>query len=73
MHRLLDLAADLPQSLVSSCALDISRKRNLGLLIGRACGWRRMLFLDDDIRRLNMEKLSSAADLLRKYPSLDFK
>ncbi len=67
-HRLLDLAAGIPQSLVSSCALDISRKRNLGLLIGRICGWKRMLFLDDDIRRLSMVKLRSAADLLRKYP-----
>lgn len=67
-HRLLDLAAGIPQSLVSSCALDISRKRNLGLLIGRVCGWKRVLFLDDDIRRLSMVKLRSAADLLRKYP-----
>jgi hypothetical protein len=67
-HRLLDLAAGMPQSLVSSCALDISRKRNLGLLIGRACGWTRMLFLDDDIRRLNIVKLRSAAAHLRKYP-----
>jgi hypothetical protein len=68
MHDLLDLAADLPQSLPSSCALDISRKRNLGLLIGRACGWERMLFLDDDIRRINVGKLSSAAMLLAEYP-----
>lgn len=67
-HRLLDLAVGIPQSLVSSCALDISRKRNLGLLIGRVCGWKRMLFLDDDIRRLSLVKLRSAADLLRKYP-----
>jgi len=67
-HHLLDLAADLPQGLVSSSALDISRKRNLGLLLGRACGWTRMLFLDDDIRKLNVAKLSSAAALLDEYP-----
>jgi len=67
-HHLLDLAADLPQSLASSAARDISRKRNVGLLIGRACGWTRMLFLDDDIRRLNVAKLSSAAALLDKFP-----
>lgn len=67
--RLLDLgASSLPQSLVSPAALDISRKRNLGLLIGRACGWTRMLFLDDDIRKLSVGKLSSAAALLDKYP-----
>jgi hypothetical protein len=67
-HRLLDLASALPQSSVSACAADISRKRNLGLLIGRACGWTRMLFLDDDIRRLNADKVSSAAALLSRYP-----
>jgi hypothetical protein len=65
---LLDLGASLPQSLVSPAALDISRKRNLGLLIGRVCGWTRMLFLDDDIRKLNIPKLSSAAALLDEYP-----
>ncbi len=67
-HRLLDLAASLPQTVVSSCARDISRKRNLGLLIGRACGWTRILFLDDDIRKLNEEKLRSAATLLDDFP-----
>jgi hypothetical protein len=66
--RLLDLGAWLPQSRISPAALDISRKRNLGLLIGRVCGWTRMLFLDDDIRRLNVVKLSSAAALLDDYP-----
>ncbi len=65
---LLDLGASLPQSPVSPAALDISRKRNLGLLIGRVCGWTRMLFLDDDIRKLNVPKLCSAAALLDDYP-----
>jgi hypothetical protein len=66
--RLLDLGASLPQSLVSPQALDISRKRNLGLLIGHVCGWQRMIFLDDDIRKLSVAKLSSAAALLDHYP-----
>jgi hypothetical protein len=66
--RLLDLGVSLPQGRVSPAALDISRKRNLGLLIGRVCGWTRMLFLDDDIRKLNVAKLSSAAALLDEYP-----
>jgi hypothetical protein len=66
--RLLDLGASLPQGLVSPAALDISRKRNLGLLIGRVCGWTRMFFLDDDIRKLNVAKLSSAAAVLDDYP-----
>jgi len=72
-NHLLDLGASLPQGLVSACALDISRKRNLGLLIGRVCGWTRMLFLDDDIRKLNVAKLSSAAALLDEYPVVGLK
>lgn len=67
-HEMLDLAARLPQPVMSSSARDISRKRNLGLLIGRICGWTRMLFLDDDIRMLNAGKLSAAATLLDEYP-----
>ena len=67
-HPLLDLGTSLPQSLVAPSALDISRKRNLGLLIGRVCGWNRMLFLDDDIRKLNVAKLWSAAALLDGHP-----
>jgi hypothetical protein len=66
--HLLDLGVSLPQSLISPQALDISRKRNLGLLIGRVCGWTRMLFLDDDIRKLSVPKLCSAAALLDDYP-----
>jgi hypothetical protein len=66
--HLLDLGADLPQSFAAPPARDISRKRNLGLLIGRMCGWTRMLLLDDDIRRINIEKLSAAAALLDTYP-----
>lgn len=67
-HQLLDLGTDLPQTLISSAARDISRKRNLGLLISRMCGWTRILFLDDDIRKLNIQKLSAAAALLDDYP-----
>ena len=67
-HHLLDLAAGLPQAVHSPSAFDISRKRNLGLLIGRACGWTRMLFLDDDIRWLRADKLSVASAGLKEYP-----
>lgn len=67
-HHRLGVEAATPDTRVSACAIDISRKRNLGLLIGRACGWHRMLFLDDDIRRLNAGKLKSAATLLDRYP-----
>jgi hypothetical protein len=67
-HYLLQSGEDIPQSLVPLPALDISKKRTLGLLIGRSCGWTRMLFLDDDIRALRAESLKSATALLAKYP-----
>lgn len=66
--RLLDVGTAVPPDPLSICAVDISRKRNLGLLMGRSCGWTRMLFLDDDIRELSADKLSSAAILLSQYP-----
>ena len=68
LDRLIDIGVSLAPGRVPAAALDISRKRNLGLLIGRMCGWTRMLFLDDDIRKLSMAKLSSAAALLDDYP-----
>jgi len=67
-RRELDLGPVISQRWPSDCATDISRKRNLGLLIGRACGWTRMLFLDDDIRRINAEKVRPAAALIDRYP-----
>jgi hypothetical protein len=67
-HRLLEPGSTIPQGRISACAVDISKKRNLGLLIGRSCGWTRVLFLDDDIRNLSAEKVSSAAALLNQYP-----
>lgn len=44
----LDTAA-FGQAIVGSHG-DLSLKRNLGLVLGRMCGWRTVLFLDDDIR-----------------------
>ena len=72
-HPLLDLAAGLPQTAVSSSALDISRKRNLGLLIGRACGWTSMLFLDDDIRKVNGESSGQRLSCSMNIQSSDFR
>jgi hypothetical protein len=36
---------------------DVSRKRNLALLLGRMLGWNRVLFLDDDVRDLSQPQL----------------
>ncbi len=74
-QNLLDLLAFETNShpaAVSYCALDISRKRNLGLALAQMCGWTRILFLDDDIGHLSSEKVTNAASLLRKYPVVGF-
>ena len=43
---------------------DLSPKRNIGLLLARMAGWRRILFLDDDIR-LDADLVRGAAATLR--------
>lgn len=40
---------------------DLSLKRNLGLLIARAAGWERILFLDDDIDVPDPDQLQAVA------------
>ncbi|MFI5588198.1 hypothetical protein ACIA5G_24315 [Amycolatopsis sp. NPDC051758] len=47
---------------------DTSFKRNLGLLIAVLAGWKRILFLDDDIELPNPADLTTAAGLLDEYP-----
>jgi hypothetical protein len=47
---------------------DTSFKRNLGLLIAVLAGWKRILFLDDDIELPNPADVTTAAGLLGEYP-----
>lgn len=46
---------------------DLSLKRNLGLVLARAVGWRRMLFLDDDLQDVRADQVGVAARLLDQY------
>lgn len=46
---------------------DLSLKRNLGLLIGRAAGWKTVLFLDDDIYGLNSTAVRRAVGGLEHH------
>lgn len=55
-----------------SCHADIARKRNVGLLLARLCGWRTMMFLDDDIRDLTPGAVSRAAALTSHFQSIGF-
>ncbi len=43
---------------------DLSLKRNLGLVLGRRCGWRTVVFLDDDIRGVSPALVERAVGTL---------
>jgi hypothetical protein len=43
---------------------DLSAKRNLGLVLSRLLGWKRVLFLDDDITGLDPSDVREASGLL---------
>ena len=49
---------------------DLSIKRNLGLLIGRAAGWRTLLFLDDDIHGLRPASARRAVGALQHFAAV---
>ena len=49
---------------------DLSAKRNLGLVLSRMNGWRRILFLDDDIQISNPNDVRAAAGLLDSYDAV---
>lgn len=55
-----------------SCHVDIARKRNAGLLLARLCGWRTIMYLDDDIRDLTASAVSGAAALTRCFQAVGF-
>jgi hypothetical protein len=50
--------------------VDLSLKRNLGILLASAKGWRRALFLDDDISHGQPHEVRAAAGLLDKYDAV---
>lgn len=56
-----------------SCHLDIARKRNIGLLLGRLCGWRTVMFLDDDIRDMTASTVLQAAAMTMHFQAAGFR
>ena len=46
---------------------DLSTKRNLGLAIAKMCGWRRLMFLDDDIYGVSKEDVRALAVALNNH------
>jgi hypothetical protein len=68
------LTAEHPENeIVSSCHVDIARKRNVGLLLARLCAWDTIMFLDDDIRDLTPGVISRAAALTAQCQAASFK
>ena len=49
---------------------DVSLRRNLGLLLARVAGWRRVLFLDDDISQAKAGEVRAAAGLLHEHAAV---
>ncbi|MER7001647.1 hypothetical protein ABT297_01140 [Dactylosporangium sp. NPDC000555] len=49
---------------------DVSMKRNLGLLLARAAGWRQVMFLDDDITVKSALDLRRTAGALAKHAAV---
>jgi hypothetical protein len=49
---------------------DLSRKRNLGLLLARLVGWTRLMFLDDDICGLDPLQVEQAAAGLDQFAAV---
>jgi hypothetical protein len=59
--------------IVASCHVDIARKRNVGLMLARLCGWRTIMFLDDDIRAVTASVVCNAAALAARFQAVGFK
>jgi hypothetical protein len=71
-HELLDFPAlaTIKDDLPTACSwyvTDLSTKRNVGLLLARMLGWRRIFFLDDDIRNIDPLDVKSTVSMLGAY------
>lgn len=65
------LASGCPET-EPSCHVDIARKRNVGLLLSRLCGWRTVMFLDDDIMGMTVDAVSRAAAMTAGFQAAGF-
>ena len=65
-HGLLDIRDQLPHA-CGFHATDLSMKRNLGLVLARMLGWRRIFFLDDDIRDIAYPDLQRTVNMLGRF------
>jgi hypothetical protein len=69
-HPLLRFATSAISNQQAVRRIDIGHKRNLGFLLARMAGWRRIMFLDDDLVVEDPTDIMRAAGLLDKYESV---
>ena len=65
-RRLLSIKDQLPPA-CSSHITDLSMKRNVGLVLAKMLAWRRIFFLDDDIRDIAYPDLQRTVDMLGSF------
>jgi hypothetical protein len=63
---LLSLTKELPQA-CDFYVTDLSMKRNIGLVLARMLQWKRIFFLDDDIRDVTYIDLQSTVNMLCSF------
>ena len=63
-----DIKEQLPPG--SGYLTDLSMKRNVGLVLARMLGWRRVFFLDDDIRDIAYPDLQRTVDMLGSFSAV---
>jgi hypothetical protein len=71
-HPLFDFSGllDIKDQLPSACGYhvtDLSMKRNIGLVLAKMLGWKRIFFLDDDIRDIAYSDLQRTVDMLDSF------
>jgi len=64
--ELLSIKNELPRP-CSFYTTDLSMKRNIGLVLARMLRWRRVFFLDDDIRDITHPDLQSTVNMLGSF------
>jgi hypothetical protein len=64
--ELLAIKSELPKA-CGFYTTDLSMKRNIGLVLARMLGWRRIFFLDDDIRDISHPNLQRTVDMLGSF------
>lgn len=72
-HRLLRFSTSRHELGGFKYHVDLSTKRNLGLLLANLLGWRQLLFIDDDMRELDVCRFARASLLLERYRAVGFR